>query len=99
MSLSRQQIEATKMELRENFEKSGLEVAQVARALGTSAEYIEQLLALAPRKLEDTWILRNFLLEAAQAAGAVPTAFTALVGDWHSYWFLDGAYIDGGHIR
>lgn len=99
MSLTAKQKEDTRRELRENLDESGLDVADVAIALGTTEEYIEQLLALEPRRLEDTWILRNHLLEAVEAKGNAPTEFTALVGDWHDYWFLDGGYIDGKRIK
>lgn len=99
MSLTAKQEEDTRRELAENLDKSGLKVSEVASALGTTEKYIEQLLALEPRRLEDTWILRNHLIEAVRAKGTVPTKFTALVGDWHGYWFLDGDYIDGGQIR
>ena len=46
MSLTVRQQRDTKKELKENFEKSGLTIKQVARDLDTSEEYIEQLFQL-----------------------------------------------------
>lgn len=99
MSLSKQQKEDTRRELCENLERASVEIADIARDLGTSERYIGELLALEPRRLEDTWILRNYLLEAVRERGGEPVPFTALAGDWHNYWFLDGAYIDRGRIE
>lgn len=98
MSLTAQQQDDTRRELRENFEKAGVTVSQVAEDLGTSEAYIEQLLRLEPRRYEDTWILKNYLCEKVREAGDIPTPFTALGGDYHVIWFLDPTYIDGGRI-
>ena len=98
MSLTREQEDATRKELRENLEKSGVEIPQIAADLGTTEGYIEQLLRLEPKRLEDTWILKNYLLDRVRDAGKAPTAFTALGGDYRKIWFLNAAYIDGKRI-
>ena len=98
MSLSSKQIEDTKRELRENLDKSGVSVAQTAADLGTTPEYIEQLLRLEPKKLEDTWILKNYLIEKVKEVGKTPTPFTALAGNYKIIWFLNARYIDGKKI-
>lgn len=98
MSLSPEQKKNTIRELNENFEKSGLTVKQIACDLGTSEKYIGELFALRPKRLEDTWILKNYLIEKVTANCKAPTEFTALVGDHHGYWFLDGGYIDRGKM-
>ena len=99
MSLSEQQKDDTRKELRENLEKAGVEIPQIAADLGTTADYIEQLLRLEPIRLEDTWILKNYLLEKVEAAGKTPTPFTALGGNYKVIWFLDARYIDGKKIH
>ena len=99
MSLSAKQMEDTRRELRENLDKAGVSVREAADALGTTQEYIQQLLRLEPKRLEDTWILKNYLIEKAVEAGKTPTPFTALGGDYHVIWFLDAGYIDGKKIR
>ena len=98
MSLSKKQIDDTRNELRENLEKSGVDIHKIAVDLGTTEDYIEQLLRLEPRRLEDTWILKNYLLEKVSEAGEIPTKFTALAGNYHFIWFLDSKYIDGKKI-
>jgi len=98
MSLSAKQIDDTRRELRENLDKAGLKIQEVATDLGTTEEYIMQLLRLEPKRLEDTWILKNYLTDKVRKAGKTPTAFTALGGDYHVIWFLDSEYIDGGKI-
>ena len=98
MSLTLKQKTDTKRELRENFEKSGLTLQQIADDLDTTAEYIGQLLHLRPVSHDHTWILRNYLYEKVKEAGKTPTEFTALKGSHKDYWFLNSDYIDGGKI-
>ena len=98
MSLSAKQKEDTRRELKENFDKSGVDIHKVAADLGTTEDYIEQLLRLEPKRLEDTWILKNYLLDKVGEAGKTPTKFTALGGDYRIIWFLDSDYIDGKKI-
>ena len=98
MSLSAKQIDDTRRELRENLDKAGVKIHDVATDLGTTQEYIMQLLRLEPKRLEDTWILKNYLIDKVRKAGKTPTAFTALGGDYHIIWFLDSEYIDGKRI-
>lgn len=98
MSLTMKQKMDTKRELRENFEKSGLTLQQIASDLDTSAEYVEQLLHLKPKNHNHTWILRNYLYEKVKAAGKIPAEFTALRGSCRNYWFLDADYIERGKI-
>ena len=98
MSLSAKQMDDTRRELRENLDKAGIEIREAATDLGTTQEYIMQLLRLEPKRLEDTWILKNYLTDKVRKAGKTPTEFTALGGDYHFIWFLDSKYIDGGRI-
>lgn len=46
MSLSAKQIEDTKRELKENFDKAGVDVSKIAVDLGTSTDYINKLFRL-----------------------------------------------------
>lgn len=99
MSLTREQEDNTRRELQENFEKSGVTIEQAAADLDTTPAYIRQLLRLEPVRHDHTWILRNYLLEKVRENGKTPTSFTALKGDAHDYWFLDGDYVDRGKIQ
>ena len=98
MSLTAKQKDDTRRELRENFEKAGVDIHEIAVDLGTTEEYIEQLFRLEPKRYEDTWILKNYLIEKVEKAGKTPTAFTALGGDYKIIWFLNSDYIDGKKI-
>ena len=98
MSLTPKQEDDTRKELRENFDKAGVSIQEVAADLGTTEAYISELLALRPMRLEDTWILKNYLIDKVEKAGKEPTPFTALGGDYHVIWFLDDRYIDGKRI-
>ena len=96
--LTRKQEDATRHELKENYEKAGVSIEQIAKDLGTSTRYIEQLFRLKPIRYEDTWILKNYLIEKVEEAGKTPTKFTALGGNYKRIWFLDASYIDGKQI-
>ena len=98
MSLTAKQEEDTRRELRDNFEKAGVTIPQIAKELGTTESYIEQLFRLEPRRYEDTWILKNYLIDKVKEAGKTPTKFTALGGNHHIIWFLNSSYIDAGRI-
>ncbi|MFD1393799.1 DUF2316 family protein [Lacticaseibacillus jixianensis] len=98
MSLTLSQQRATKEEFKQNLALSGLDIQTIAAALGTSKPMIEADLQLRPARLEDPWILRNYLIEQIQTQGKQPVPFTALKGDYHQYWFLDGERIDRGLI-
>lgn len=94
MTLNQQQITNTIAEFQENFKRSGLTKAQVATDLHISPVKLDHLMHLTQQSLSDPWILRNYLIEKVQANQQQPVPFTALVGDWHQYWFLDTAAID-----
>lgn len=99
MSLTIKQQEDTHKELTENLLKSGLSIQTIANDLQTTEEYIEDLIHLFSNRVEDVWILRNYLIKKVQENGETITEFTALDGDWRNYWFLDTNYIDDGIIE
>ncbi|EEO3344589.1 DUF2316 family protein [Listeria monocytogenes] len=96
MTLSKEQIKATKSEFAENLALADLTIAEVAKELNTSEVKIERILNLKQRSLNDGWILRNYLLRKVAEVGKTPVPFAALSGDYHRYWFLDGEEIDSG---
>lgn len=99
MSLSPQQRASTIEQFDENLRRLGLTPAQVAHDLGTTEQHLVRVANLDNVRLEDPWILRNHLLAEGAARGIELVPFTALVGDHHDYWFLDGAAIDRGRMR
>ena len=98
MPLTPAQEDATRAELKESFEKSGLTLAQAAKATGTSTDVIERTMKLDANRLEDPWILKNLFNDTISAKGAAPVIFSALKGDFHKYWFLNARIIERGQI-
>lgn len=94
MSLNPTQMKNTRKELKENFEISGLTKEQVASDLNISLEKLDHLFTLTQQSLSDPWILRNYLTEKVEEQGKTPVSYTALLGNWHQYWFLDTRAID-----
>jgi Uncharacterized protein conserved in bacteria len=94
MSLTKAEKNKTINELNENFKLSGLTKKQVAQDLKTNVEYIDDLLNLKAKRIEDPWILKNFLQKYNHQI-----QFTALSGDYHKYWFLNSAIIDRGVLN
>lgn len=94
MTLNPHQIKNTKNELQQNFELSGLTKEQVAHDLHISLTKLNHLFTLTQSSLNDPWILRNYLIEKVEVQGKKTVPFTALVSDWHQYWFLDSGLID-----
>ncbi|MBT9671950.1 DUF2316 family protein [Secundilactobacillus kimchicus] len=98
MSLTIAQIEATKQEFKENIARSGLSLDDLALVLNTTSEVIAQSIAMHPRRIEDNWIIRNFLMKYMADNGIEVVPFTALLGDYHDYWFLDDRVVERGLI-
>ncbi|WP_225419239.1 DUF2316 family protein [Lacticaseibacillus songhuajiangensis] len=98
MSLTMAQTVATKREFKENIQRSQLSMEQIASDLGTTPEVITQSITMHPRRIEDNWIIRNYLNEYLAAHQITEVPFTALTGDYHRYWFLNAAIIERGII-
>ncbi|WP_071130726.1 DUF2316 family protein [Enterococcus timonensis] len=98
MSLNSQQVKNTIDELHENFFRSGLTKEQVADDLNISLTKLDHLFSLTQNSLNDPWILRNYLIEKVEENGEESVEFTALVGDYHQYWFLNSNLIDQQQI-
>lgn len=94
MSLSPQQIQHTKEEFQANFKRSGLSLEQIATDLETTPAVIAATLNLDVSRLEDPWVLKNYLEAALAQQGSASIPFTALTGDYHRYWFLNSCRID-----
>lgn len=98
MSLTLEQQYATIHELAANLALTGLTKAQVCADLNISAAKLDRILNLQQVALEDPWILKNYLMDQVTTTGQSPIAFTALVGDYHQYWFLNSHLIDAGKL-
>ena len=96
--LTQQQIEKTKNELEENFKKTNLTIDGIADELKCSPEYLKRVFNLNSLRIEDPWILRNFLMDYLTHNNTEITPFAALVGNCEDYIFLDSTYINNGEI-
>lgn len=94
MSLTKQQQINTLNEFQENFALLGLSTQEIADELRTTSKKIEAILRLQPVAIEDPWILKNYLEERLLDQEKTPIPFTALIGDYHDYWFLDASKIE-----
>ena len=110
MSLSLGQRIATKREFRENMRRLGLDADDIGRAFGVDGSTIETIIDLDGSTIETIidlksgvleypWIVRGYLIDVARERGVELTPFTALKGDPHDYWFLDGAVIDANVLH
>lgn len=99
MSLTPQEMQRTKEEFKENVERTGLSLGQIAADLTTTPQTIENILTLDVNHIEDPWILKNYLEETLKKQGKAAVPFTALTGDHHGYWFLNSRRIDKKKLR
>ena len=98
MSLTARQKEHTIAEFEQNRRTLELSYADIAAALNTTPEHVEAVAHLRGRSIEEPWILRNYLIEQADARNIELVPFTALAGDPRDYWFLDTAFIARGTL-
>ena len=99
MSLTEKQLTDTRFELIDNFKKTGLTLEEIADDLKCSKDYLIKVFNLNSDRLEDPWILRNYLIENLTSKNINITPFTALVGNSEDYWFLDSEYINNNVIK
>ena len=98
MSLSIAQREATIREFRANMALLGVDAKAIGGHFGVDSATVERIVNLESGVLEYPWIVRGYLLRLAAERGVEPVPFSALRGDPHDYWFLDGRVIDAGRI-
>lgn len=99
MSLTAMEKRATKRELQENFELRGLSLAQAAADLQTTPAYLQQVLDLNVRHIEDPWIVRNYLNQVLRQQHQMPVAYSRLIGSPAKYWFLSEARVTRGQLN
>ncbi|MCY3035462.1 MULTISPECIES: DUF2316 family protein [Aerococcus] len=99
MSLTQSQREETKQVLKTAFNKTGLSKQDLADILETSESYLDQVFQLQGQRLEDAWILKNYLNTYLSEHEQESVTFQALAGDYHDYWFLDAKLIERGLLK
>lgn len=97
MSLTYEEQQMTREDIARAMADLGITPEQAAAALGTTPQNLRRVMRLDIHRLEDPWVLRNYLLDQA-AEQHVPVTFRVLNRDYHRLWFLDAAYIDRGRI-
>ncbi|SFR67656.1 hypothetical protein SAMN05428970_0249 [Agromyces sp. CF514] len=79
MSLNEAEMRRTSTELVGNFELTGLSLDQVAADLGFTPTRVHHAMHLdGPTDPVDTWLLRDYLVQAVRDAGRDPIPFTIL---------------------
>ncbi|WP_338658357.1 DUF2316 family protein [Paraclostridium sordellii] len=98
MSLTKEQVKNTTKEFKQNLKLSELSLEEIAYDLKTDKFTIENIINLNVNAIEDPWILKNYLIDKIKKLGKEPIPFSALVGDYHNYWFLNSKKIDEKRI-
>ncbi|MFC6181834.1 DUF2316 family protein [Lactiplantibacillus daowaiensis] len=96
MSLTEAEQRATKQDLQQNFDRTGLSLGQVAADLKTTPAHVRAVLALNVTYIEEPWILRDYLQRQLVAQHKSGVAYHKLVGEPQQYWFLNQQRIQRG---
>lgn len=98
MSLTPDERAATINELSQNFDLAGVSLSQAADELHTTTDHLRQVLNLQVTRIEEPWILRNYLVSIILDQGKEPYPFSKLNGDPSRYPFLDDQFIQRGKL-
>lgn len=98
MSLTIKEQEATIAEFQEALARSKMSIQDLAKYFNTSPANIKGILNLHTNRIEEPWILKEFLNGKIISQGKNPVKFSALRGDYHQYWFLDSKIIEKGQL-
>ncbi|GEP25100.1 MAG: DUF2316 family protein [Lentilactobacillus diolivorans] len=98
MSLTADEAAATRDELQKNFDLAGVSLERAAKDLHSTPEHIQAVLNLHPARIEEPWILRNYLFKQILAQEKEPYPFSKLIGDPKRFGFLNDQFIDQGQL-
>lgn len=96
--LTEDEAVATKAELKQNFELAGLTLTQAANDLGCTPNHIQAVLNLNSERIEEPWILRNYLMNQLLSKGIEPHPYSKLIGDPKRFAFLNDDFIKQGRL-
>lgn len=96
MSLNIIERRNTRREFVQNIQLIGQTTATIAAELGISEQQLVEIISLKGRKIEDPWIVRNYLIDYAQQNNMRLIPFSKLKGEASEYFFLDSKYIQNG---
>lgn len=98
MSLTKKQQQQTIDEFQTNLQLLNYSLDKIASDLQTTTEKITAVAQLQVQKIEEPWILRNYLIDELRKNRQTPVLFSALSGDFHNYWFLNTEIIEKGKL-
>lgn len=99
MYLNKSGIDKSKNEISENIDRSGLNIEELAINLGTKVEYLKKVINLESNRIEDVWILRNYLINYLSSIDVDVVEFSVFSGDFRRINGLDKKYIGSGVIK
>ncbi|MBZ2200600.1 MAG: DUF2316 family protein [Lentilactobacillus hilgardii] len=98
MSLTADEAAATIEEFQQNFELAGVSLDTAAKDLHTSPLHLKQVMNLNVTRIEEPWILRNYLVKIILNHEKEPVPFSKLTGNPKRYRFLNNQYIEEGKL-
>lgn len=98
MSLTADEIAATIDELQRNFDLANVSLETAAADLHTTPVHLKQVLNLKVTRIEEPWILRNYLVRVILDHEKEPYPFSKLTGNPRRYQFLNHQFIQAGKL-
>ncbi len=99
MSLKIIERRNTRREFVRNIQLIGQTTAVVAEDLKISEQQLIEIINLKGSKIEDPWIVRNYIIDYASKKNMHLIPFSKLKGEASDYFFLDLKYIQNGQIN
>ncbi|WP_283678327.1 DUF2316 family protein [Lentilactobacillus sp. Marseille-Q4993] len=98
MTLTPEEQSNTRIELQRNFDLADITLADAARDLNTTPEHVDDVLKLHSRRIEEPWVLKNYLNRIIKDNGDTPYPYSKLAGSPMLHMFLDQKYIRRGKL-
>ena len=98
MVLTGDEAAATKQELQGNFDLSGITLEMAAVDLKSTPEHIQDVMNLKNCRIEEPWVLRNYLIKIILLQEKEPYSFSKLIGNPKRFKFLNNQFIDRGEL-
>ncbi len=98
MSLNAIERRNTRNEFTKNIKLIGETTESLATRLAISESCLIEIISLNGSKIEDPWIVRNYILDYANQNNIQLIPFSKLKGQASDYFFLDSGYIKSGRI-
>lgn len=96
MYLNEKDKEITIKEIDENIKISGLSLKEMSEKLGCDETYLQKSIVFEGDRVEDIWIIRNFLINYITYINLEAKEFTVFNGDFRREKDIDKKYIGSG---